>query len=99
MPFASPSSGNPLLGGGRGMGESSANFLAEAGCDVAVLDVRMPPSFRDEGVRAATQILLTARDELASERTRTVNALTALLRITDLGIDSTVAETGNSTAR
>ena len=28
-----------VVGGGRGMGESSANFLAEAGCDVAVLDV------------------------------------------------------------
>ena len=41
-----------------------------------------------EHTRAATRILLTARDELAGERTRAVNALTALLRITDLGIDA-----------
>lgn len=34
-------------------------------------------------MRAATQILLTARDELASELTRAVSALTALLRMTD----------------
>ena len=27
-----------IVGGGRGMGEASALLLAEAGCDVAVLD-------------------------------------------------------------
>src|SRR5699024_2251407 len=43
---------------------------------------------QNDGIRAAVQILLTARDEIAGERTRTVNALTALLRITDLGIDA-----------
>lgn len=43
---------------------------------------------QDDGIRAATQILLTARDGLASERTRAVNALTALLRVIDLGIDA-----------
>jgi transposase len=43
---------------------------------------------QDDGVRAATQILLTARDELAGERTRAVNALTALVRIINLGIDA-----------
>jgi hypothetical protein len=42
----------------------------------------------DEGIRAAAQILLTARDELTRERTRAVNALTALVRIADLGIDA-----------
>ncbi|MCX5532712.1 IS110 family transposase [Streptomyces sp. NBC_00006] len=42
----------------------------------------------DEGVRAAAQILLTSRDELTSERTRAVNALTALVRIADLGMDA-----------
>jgi transposase len=41
----------------------------------------------DEGIRAATQILLTARDGLTRERTRAVNALTALVRIADLGMD------------
>jgi hypothetical protein len=42
----------------------------------------------DEGIRAAAQILLTARDELTSERTRAVNAPTALVRTADLGIDT-----------
>ncbi|WP_079173553.1 transposase [Streptomyces monashensis] len=42
----------------------------------------------DEGIRAAAQIRLTARDELTGERTRAVNALTALVRIADLGIDA-----------
>lgn len=42
----------------------------------------------DEGNRVAAQILLTARDELTGERTRAVNALTALVRIADPGIDA-----------
>lgn len=28
-----------IVGGGRGMGESSARYLAEAGCDVAIADI------------------------------------------------------------
>jgi transposase len=42
----------------------------------------------DEGIRAAAQILVTARDELTGERTRAVNALTALVRLADLGLDA-----------
>lgn len=34
------------------------------------------------------QILLTARNQMTTERTRAINALTALLRIHDLGIDA-----------
>ncbi len=29
----------PVVGGGRGMGESTAKFLARAGCGVAIADV------------------------------------------------------------
>ncbi|WP_239453422.1 MULTISPECIES: IS110 family transposase [Microbacterium] len=43
---------------------------------------------QDDGLRAATQILLTAREELTGERTRAINSLTALLRIFDLGVDA-----------
>src|SRR5699024_6898121 len=43
---------------------------------------------RHDEMQAALQILLTARDELARERTRVVNDLTALLRTIDLGIDA-----------
>ena len=28
-----------IIGGGQGMGESSARLLAQAGCDVAIVDV------------------------------------------------------------
>lgn len=39
-------------------------------------------------VRAALNILTVARDQMATERTRTVNTLTALIRSYDLGIDA-----------
>jgi DNA-binding NarL/FixJ family response regulator len=43
--------------------DNSEDFLAairKGGCDVAVVDVRLPPTFTDEGLRAA----LTARAEI-----------------------------------
>lgn len=43
---------------------------------------------QEDGTRAAVQVLLTSRDHLTNERTRAVNALTALLRIIDLGVDA-----------
>lgn len=45
------------------------------------------PRLHDD-LQAAVQILLTARDELTRERTRAINALTALLRTIDLGVDA-----------
>src|SRR5699024_1454934 len=48
--------------------------------------LRKPRGHND--IQSALQIMLTARDELARERTRAVNALTALLRTIDLGIDA-----------
>lgn len=41
----------------------------------------------NDGVRAALRVLVTARDSMTTERTRAVNALTALLRATELGMD------------
>ncbi len=76
-------------GGRHGVGKSDpldARRIAATVLSMAVEQLRTPR--QDEGVRAATQILLTARDGLTRERTRAVNALTALLRITDLGIDA-----------
>lgn len=51
------------------------------------------PADRLADVRAgelqeALKVLLAARDRMATESTRSVNALTALLRVTDLGIDA-----------
>lgn len=37
---------------------------------------------------ATLQVLLTARNSMTSERTRAINALTALLRVHDLGVDA-----------
>jgi transposase len=42
----------------------------------------------DDGPRAALRILLTAREHMTTERTATINALTALLRVVDLDIDA-----------
>ncbi len=73
----------------HGLGKSDpldARRIAAAVLSLPTEQLRNPR--QDQGLRAATQILLTARDELTGERTRAVNALTALLRITDLGIDA-----------
>ncbi|MCH5450318.1 transposase, partial [Bacillus cereus] len=43
---------------------------------------------QDEGIRACLRILSSARDQLTRERTVNVNALTALLRAYDLGLDA-----------
>lgn len=43
---------------------------------------------RADGDRAAVQALLTRRDQLTTARTATLNALLALLRVHDLGIDA-----------
>ncbi|MEQ7009354.1 IS110 family transposase [Actinopolymorpha sp. B17G11] len=42
----------------------------------------------DDGARAALRVLTTAREHMSTERTACVNALTALLRATDLGFDA-----------
>jgi transposase len=49
----------------------------------------------NEGVRAALRVLVTARHSMTTDRTRTVNALTALLRINDLGLDARKSLTGS----
>jgi transposase len=42
----------------------------------------------DEGIRAALRVLVSARDAMTGERTRAVNALTALVRVHELGLDA-----------
>lgn len=43
---------------------------------------------RATGARTALRVLTVAREQMSGERTRAVNALTALLRTIDLGIDA-----------
>lgn len=73
----------------RGVGKSDpidARRIAAAVLPLPEEQLRNPRT--NEGIRAAAQILLTARDGLTGERTRAVNALTALVRTSDLGIDA-----------
>lgn len=73
----------------HGVGKSDpldAQRMASAVRGLDVAELRRPRL--DSGVRAALQVLLTARDAMTGERTRAVNALTALLRVHDLGVDA-----------
>lgn len=47
-----------------------------------------------EGIRAALRILVSACEAMTGERTRAVNALTALVRVNGLGMDARKALTG-----
>lgn len=49
----------------------------------------------NDGVRAALRILVCARESMTTDRTRAVNALIALLRVNDLGLDARKPLTGS----
>ncbi|TSI14493.1 IS110 family transposase [Brevibacterium aurantiacum] len=73
----------------RGVGKSDpldAHRIAAAVLPLETTQLRQPRLA--EGVRSALQVLVTARDHMTAERTATVNALIALLRVVDLGIDA-----------
>jgi hypothetical protein len=59
--------------------------IARAARGLTKQQLRRP---RQGGDRTILRVLTTARDQMTSERTRAVNALTALLRIVELGIDA-----------
>lgn len=74
---------------GRGIGKTDpldAQRIAAAALPIEVHKLRIPRI--NDGARAGLRVLATARDMLGTERTRYVNALTALLRVTLLGIDA-----------
>jgi len=73
----------------RGVGKSDpldARRIAAAVLPLEATQLRRPRA--DDGVRAALRVLTTAREQMSTERTSCVNALTALLRSADLGIDA-----------
>lgn len=73
----------------RGTGKSDpldAAAIAAAALPLEEAHLRIPR--QDEGVRAALRILVAAREQMTVERTAKVNALIALLRSVDLGIDA-----------
>jgi transposase len=75
----------PKRRGGKG-DEVDARRIARSvlGTDTAAL--RRPRA--SEGIRAAIRILMASREQLTKERTRTINALLAVLRTMDMGIDA-----------
>lgn len=73
----------------RGIGKSDpldAHAIATAVLSVEEDRLRRPRA--DDGTRQALRVLVTARDQLTQEKTMNINALTALLRTNDLGIDA-----------
>jgi transposase len=73
----------------RGIGKSDpldARRIAAAVLPLEVTQLRRPRA--DDGLRAALRVLTTAREQMSTERTSCVNALTALLRSADLGADA-----------
>ena len=83
----------------RGVGKSDPLDAHRIGAAVLPLDERQLRQPRlNEGVRAALRILITARESMTTERTRAVNALTALLRANDLGLDARKPLTGSQIA-
>jgi len=75
------------LRAGKGKSDPiDAALIAAATLPLDVSRLRHPRS--DNGVRATIQVLITARDQMNTQRTAAVNALTALLRIVGLGVDA-----------
>ncbi|MGM7671623.1 IS110 family transposase [Microbacterium sp. A93] len=73
----------------RGRGKSDeidAELIARSVLSIDIEQLRDPR--QDTGIRAALRVLISARDLVNLERTRSINALTALLRTADLGIDA-----------
>ena len=83
----------------RGVGKSDvidARRIAQAVLPLDVTQLRRPRA--DDGVRAAVRVLIASRDHISDERTAAINALTALLRVVDLGVDARRALTGGQIA-
>lgn len=73
----------------HGVGKSDPlNARAIAAAVLPLEEDRMRHPRADDGARHALRVLVAARDQMAVEKTMNVNALTALLRTNDLGIDA-----------
>jgi transposase len=73
----------------RGIGKSDpldAGRIAAAVLPLDTQQLRHPR--QDDGLRAALRVLVTAREHMSTERTANINALIALLRAVNLGVDA-----------
>lgn len=83
-------------GGQRGVGKSDtldAARITRAVLGLSEDQLRTPRTLSaggdaSGGARVALRVLVVARDQMAGERTRAINSLTALLRTVDLGMDA-----------
>jgi hypothetical protein len=83
----------------HGVGKSDsldAHRIAAAVLPLKEQQLRQPRL--NDGVRAALRVLVCARESMTTDRTRAVNALTALLRVNDLGLDARKSLTGTQIA-
>lgn len=75
--------------GNHGVGKSDpldARRIGAAVLGLALTQLRHPRA--DQGIRAALRVLIAGRDQMSTQRTALVNALIALARTVDLGIDA-----------
>lgn len=78
-----------------GVGKSDAldaHQIAAATLGLPVQQLRRPRL--SDGARQSVRILVTARESISKDRTRSINALTALVRANNLGIDARKKLTG-----
>ena len=71
----------------RGVGKSDELDAVRIARSVLAVDSTRLRRPRADGQRVALRVLTVAREEMVAERTRAINALTALLRTVDLGLD------------
>ncbi len=84
----------------RGVGKSDPLDARRIAASVLPLEVnRLRHPRKDDGVRAALRVLVTARDMMTTERTAVINALTALVRTVELGIDARRSLTSSQIAQ
>ena len=72
----------------RGVGKTDALDAVRIARSVLGVDTSRLRWPRATGQRVVLRVLSVAREEMVAERTRAINALTALLRTVDLGIDT-----------
>lgn len=86
FPLAEPS----VMGSAdrRGVGKTDDLDAARIARSVLSVDIDRLRRPRADGSRVAMRVLVVAREQMTCERTRTINALTALVRTVELGVDA-----------
>lgn len=82
----------------RGVGKTDALDAVRIARSVLAVDIDRLRKPRTEGARVGMRVLVVARDQMTCERTRAINALTALARTVELGVDVRKPLTSNQIA-